>query len=804
MGPLRGKLSRVKHLLDDADKQLQEEATKYEIFTTKASAIGTGTSIKQQNNKRQEFPTDLIRTMSDISTLKSVLSCPIFNRIVNVTDSLDKLSYHLNLHPSITPNDINIDPNNGELMLAPPIEPTSLNNLINSKLDEYSSNNEVQMATSSPPIQVCLSPNRIDQQKNGIKTNQYTIQSQQLSPNSFKSEKSSQDSNFVQTAPNCYNDFDQKQQKQPQKVTSSLMDSGDPNYVPSAAAIISTFNSYNTEKLVSNGNKDRQSNLIKVESSEKAHRLYKTSGQHRQELITSQANEDQTMETNGSQIVNIIQEDQNSLSYSNELYRTTQELKQQASVAIEQQKRQTGNNNNVTKNVISPTVPNSGIRKSCSPPTSASSTVRLADDCDSGASSYQSQTAKVPQAHSNYIYKSNDQCIENNVPLTKNISPSEDRADSLEPEISYSASPDFEKIKVTIERDADGLGITIAGYTFEKEDLSGLFIKGITPGSAADRSGKIKILDQIIAANGKELLGFTNQEALRELRKTGRVVTLELMRFLAEPKYKRLQSALSSVVPNVVANSKMTNNGTTSPSNNLLASPTKSSIPIYKTRNQSPTKAPLSPSSNNRTSGHNSESIYEKITADQSLVVEVQSSIPIAAQRGGTNKVIETKQGARNTIDIRSPIRHATATYVNKFGDADYLDSTKKSAAAQLQGENFDEFGKLVKTEEPEWEKDARIIEIYKDSSQGLGFTVKDYINPKDPKQMIIMITSITAGGIAARDGRLEFGDLLIFVDDTSLEGASLNDAVKALKKANGHVRLGVLKLKRNQLQNAS
>jgi hypothetical protein len=32
-----------------------------------------------------------------------------------------------------------------------------------------------------------------------------------------------------------------------------------------------------------------------------------------------------------------------------------------------------------------------------------------------------------------------------------------------------------------------GLGITIAGYTCEREELSGIFVKSVTDGSAADR-----------------------------------------------------------------------------------------------------------------------------------------------------------------------------------------------------------------------------------------------------------------------------------------------------------------------------
>lgn len=50
-------------------------------------------------------------------------------------------------------------------------------------------------------------------------------------------------------------------------------------------------------------------------------------------------------------------------------------------------------------------------------------------------------------------------------------------------------------------------------------------------------------------------------------------------------------------------------------------------------------------------------------------------------------------------------------------------------------------------------------------------------------------------GGVAQLDGRLIPGDRLLFVNDTNLENASLDQAVQALKGApKGIVRIGVAK----------
>lgn len=50
-------------------------------------------------------------------------------------------------------------------------------------------------------------------------------------------------------------------------------------------------------------------------------------------------------------------------------------------------------------------------------------------------------------------------------------------------------------------------------------------------------------------------------------------------------------------------------------------------------------------------------------------------------------------------------------------------------------------------------------------------------------------------GGVADRDGRLLPGDRLMFVNETDLEGSSLDYAVHVLKSTGyGPVRLGVAK----------
>lgn len=106
--------------------------------------------------------------------------------------------------------------------------------------------------------------------------------------------------------------------------------------------------------------------------------------------------------------------------------------------------------------------------------------------------------------------------------------------------------PETEIFTVELRKDQNGLGITIAGYVCEKEELSGIFVKSVSPGSAADLSGKIQVNDRIIEVDGQSLHGFSNHQAVDVLKQSGHVVTLCLERYLRGPKYDQLQQAIAA------------------------------------------------------------------------------------------------------------------------------------------------------------------------------------------------------------------------------------------------------------------
>ncbi|XP_008688071.1 multiple PDZ domain protein isoform X5 [Ursus maritimus] len=96
---------------------------------------------------------------------------------------------------------------------------------------------------------------------------------------------------------------------------------------------------------------------------------------------------------------------------------------------------------------------------------------------------------------------------------------------------STQKSEESETFDVELTKNVHGLGITIAGYIGDKKlEPSGIFVKSITKSSAVEHDGRIQIGDQIIAVDGTNLQGFTNQQAVEVLRHTGPTVHLTLMR----------------------------------------------------------------------------------------------------------------------------------------------------------------------------------------------------------------------------------------------------------------------------------
>ncbi|KAM8709285.1 hypothetical protein ACLKA7_016141 [Drosophila subpalustris] len=507
------------------------------------------------------------------------------------------------------------------------------------------------------------------------------------------------------------------------------------------------------------------------------------------------------------------------------------------------------------------------------------------------------------------------------------------------------ALPETEKLQVELKKDVNGLGITIAGYVCEKEELSGIFVKSVSPGSAADLSGRIRVNDRIIEVDGQSLQGYSNHQAVELLKKSGQVVNLRLERYLRGPKYEQLQQAIAAnaneklptsspgtpsraPLPTPVATSLASTSSitreledetlpapeafmmTTPPSSSLATTTTLSSFGAGKqlvavrdslegttkivptdvvqladkqetavhaknasliTRHKYYTEPELSDEIETeiirkwqKIVGSDMEVIVAQIKkfAVGGLGISLEGTVDVEGGREvrphhyirsilpdgpvGVNGVLrsgdellevngERLLGMNHLevvailkelpLDVRMVCGRSKVTSLLPFSDdtlkklsnnfenllpaTDRLVKAKSDGSLATAGSVADadsvavaasSFNKLKsRSLEPltglaMWSSQPQIIELLK-GDRGLGFSILDYQDPLDSNDTLIVIRSLVPGGVAQLDGRLIPGDRLLFVNSINLENASLDQAVQALKGApKGVVRIGVAK----------
>ncbi|XP_061385882.1 patj homolog isoform X1 [Danaus plexippus] len=426
------------------------------------------------------------------------------------------------------------------------------------------------------------------------------------------------------------------------------------------------------------------------------------------------------------------------------------------------------------------------------------------------------------------------------------------------PPDSDAESPEVDRFTVQLKKDENGLGITIAGYVCEKEELSGIFVKSVTPGSAAALSGKVRVNDRIIAVDGVSLAGKSNQRAVDALKQSGNVVTLELERYLRGPKFEQLQQAIaageSSTAP--PAHNPFLHMHRPEHSDDMTSQTTHLPPPV-----EMPVEEPETPSvpafEMPRTQ-EQKDAIKRKWQSILGDDVEIVVGVVV---RGGGGLGISLEgtvdvEGGREVRPhhyVRSVLPEGPVgrAGVHRPGDellevnghrllgmnhlevvsilkelssevcmvcarprpAPPLDLAPPAATlvkaksdGSLAGAGAEDGGSLTaggkvrsRSLEPltglaMWASEPQIIELVK-GERGLGFSILDYQDPLRPSHTLVVIRSLVPGGVAQQDGRLIPGDRLLFVNEQNLENASLEQAVAALKGApRGVVRIGVAK----------
>ncbi|XP_063154111.1 inaD-like protein isoform X3 [Candoia aspera] len=410
-------------------------------------------------------------------------------------------------------------------------------------------------------------------------------------------------------------------------------------------------------------------------------------------------------------------------------------------------------------------------------------------------------------------------------------------------DIESDTENEIHEVKLT-KKDGQSLGITIVGYSgvSYSGEASGIFIKNIIPGSAADHSGYIKVKDKIIAVNRINIQNYTNQEVVEALRKTGPVVHLTLLR--KKPQYATLppEREFDRGHPHMLNFTGMeTDSENEEPQEQKDNSENERKQKLHTIGNT------LDLSENKLTSkwekllGPDFEVMTVTIDApiaDDAELQKYSKLLPIHTLRLGVE--LDTFEGHHYISSI------ATDGPIANLGLLQLEDELLEVNGVQLYGKSRREAVSFLKEvpppftliccrrlfeddtesfvdeptapiahclepkvkngnpeEEQEdedvelalWSSEVQVIVLVKDTKIGLGFSILDYQDPLDPTKTAFVVSSLVPCGVAECGGELFPGDRLVSVNDVCLHNITLEEAVEVLKSVPpGEVHLGICK----------
>ncbi|XP_040983482.1 inaD-like protein isoform X5 [Aquila chrysaetos chrysaetos] len=352
-----------------------------------------------------------------------------------------------------------------------------------------------------------------------------------------------------------------------------------------------------------------------------------------------------------------------------------------------------------------------------------------------------------------------------------------------------------------IKKNGQSLGITIVGYAGTSDvEPSGIFVKNIIPGSAADHNGQIHVHDKIVAVDGVNIQDYTNQEVVEALRNTGQTVRLTLLRRKPSSTISSERPSDRGRVPLPPAHelkSKWENllgpeyevmvvNVDMPITNDLELQKYSKLLPIHTLR--------LGVELDTFDGHHYISSIASDGPAATLGLLQLEDEL---LEVNGVQLYGKSRREAITFLkEVPPPFTLVCCRRLFDDGSESLVDEPTVGVSPPEQKVKPEED---INPEEEEgelalWSSDVKVIELEKDKN-GLGFSILDYQDPVDPTRTAIVISSLVAGGVAERGGELLPGDRLVFVNEKYLDSATLAEAVEVLKSVPpGTVSLGICK----------
>ncbi|XP_015246717.1 PREDICTED: multiple PDZ domain protein-like, partial [Cyprinodon variegatus] len=412
------------------------------------------------------------------------------------------------------------------------------------------------------------------------------------------------------------------------------------------------------------------------------------------------------------------------------------------------------------------------------------------------------------------------------------------------------------EFSVQFTKNSRGLGFSVSSYVGDLNTVpsTGVMVKSIVKGSSADQDGQIRVGDILLSVDGVNLHGCSEQRALEVLKKTGPVVRLKLLRKAIRPgpilpsvpplQPLRHFHSFHEGSPYKSGLGKIQETGIRS----LREISRRAAYASRRPQHDPREGVKLAPEEEENLRkrwqhavGHQYEVIVcqlERFSETSGLGISLEArvghhylcSILPEGPVGQSGKIFTGDEILEvNGIPLIGQTHKEVVSILKELPVQVYLvcsrivppslhdsDEEGNDEVCLSLKELLAEFNEkldhgcvipcptaedITKRGVPPmspplamWEREAQVVELEKGES-GLGFSILDYQDPEDASKTVLIIRSLVPGGVADQDGRLLPGDRLMFVNETDLEGSSLDYAVHVLKSTEyGPVRIGVAK----------